>query len=127
MSDTEIVFCHDNLTIYYPTAPGRVYVIPLKSLADSDVVPNPACDAYWSTLTRVVDLAGMLRRGGRDLHPLDPEAPGLPARTSWLAAGGDHDDADGMAAAVDQWAGWCDRDSEARDEEEARAAIVRAA
>lgn len=110
------MFCHDGSTIFYPTAPGRVYSVGIAALADYD-----GSDEDLSDSTAVADLAGMLMAG--DLLVLLSEHS-CPAKWPCVypVDGGDISTEPDLAAtrddfhdALEQWADWCDRDSARRD------------
>lgn len=105
-------FAHDDTTIFYPTAPGRVYIITFAALADCD-----GSDEDYSDSTEVGDIEDMILTTtgpdavevGRNLAPLFPGGKYVPDVFA--------DQADGILSredlddAVEQWADWCDRDS----------------
>lgn len=108
-------FAHDTTTIFYPTAPGRVYSITFAALADCDGSDDDYLDS-----TDVGDIADMVMTTigpdaadtSRILVPLIPGDRYVPTTFA---------DADGVLSredlddAVEQWADWCDRDSVGRD------------
>lgn len=94
----ETFICRDTFSLYYPTAPGRVYSIRIKDLAHYD-----GDSGHLITCTMVVSIMDI------------PEEPfplrDTPSRWPW------HDyeeyeerDAD-FADAVEMWLDWCDEDS----------------
>ena len=136
------MFCHDGTTIYYPTAPGRVYIIGILALADSDGSDEDFND---STATGDVhDLVNGMFCGGAVITPKDgtlavitPKDGTPPAK--WprvyaevdgnLSGPVDHEaTAQDFHDALEQWADWCDRDSARLDSlDEVRGAIERSA
>lgn len=124
-----VMFCHDSTNIYYPTAPGRVYIIAITALADCDVSDDDYSDSTakgdcydmachglfavlgqppsaWPTTTR-----GVNDEGEEGIVEMSPEE----VRADFFDA-------------LEQWADWCDRDSVRLDSlDEIKGAIGRAA
>lgn len=133
-----VMFCHNSTNIYYPTAPGRVYIISITALADCD-----GSDEDYSDSTArgdLLDLIDASREGmliACDLPPLkwlseNDWKDSLIARTQGEIAGDTRTSieevADDFADALEQWADWCDRDSVRLDSlDEIKGAIGRAA
>lgn len=123
------MFCHDGTTIFYPTAPGRVYMITIAALADCN-----GSDADLSDSTRVGNLGHML--GRHNGHALVDVACGAPP--AWPDVYVEDDDGIGKYPdlettdcdfhdAIEQWADWCDRDSARLDSLDGVLAAVAAA
>jgi hypothetical protein len=137
--DNPVMFCHDSNTIFYPTGPGRVHMIAIAALADSD-----GSDEDYSDSTERGDLSDM-GAGYTTMPPDilgtqtvgDPVSPGY-SPCGWPTTVDDEDDVTGFAAAcatgddfadaLEQWADWCDRDSARLDSlDEVKGRIERAA
>lgn len=130
------MFAADERTIFYPTAPGRVYAMDILTLADC----NGSDEDFADSTTRT-DIRGMLNFGADGLPNHAPLLirpwPGNEAPAVWPAwkDHGDHmtseqvDEVDSdFADALEQWADWCDRDSVRLDSlDEVRGRIERAA
>ena len=120
MSDNAIMFCHDDITIFYPVGAGRVYAIAFRDLADAE-----GDDAAFDAVTEETDLAGMLIKQvgphavdcARLLAPLDPRAL---APSAWRGLGFDDD----LGDALETWADYCDRIVASADGEDAVVAAV---
>ncbi len=118
MSDhNPTMFCHDGTTIYYPTAPGRVYTIVIFSLWDCD-----GSDDDFSDSTSTGDVHDML--SGLSLVGMasgDTISSESSPPSAWPLVYNDDGDVDHESTAQDfhdalgQWADWCDRDSERLD------------
>lgn len=114
------MFCHDGSTIFYPTAPGRVYSVGVAALADCS-----GSDEDLSDSTTLVDLSGMVKRDSEIIHWGElPDS--LAFQSKWPPVyvevrGEIMGDVDMEATesdffdALEQWADWCDRDSARRD------------
>lgn len=120
-----VMFCHDSTNIYYPTAPGRVYIIAITALADCDDCDGS--DEGYSNYTSRGDLSDLMAAGnahGCHLSSVDvlPETwPGEDLYTIGEIIADWRD-------ALEQWADWCDRDSVRLDSlDEIKGAIGRAA
>jgi len=127
------MFAHDGTTIYYPTAPGRVYIINIAALADCN-----GGDEDFGDSTKSGDVADMFH-GLFDgvLRSACIVPGGAPA--SWprvyaekdgdISGPVDHEaTAQDFHDALEQWADWCDRDSARLDSlDEVRGAIGRSA
>jgi hypothetical protein len=127
MSDHDVMFCHDDETIFYPAGDGRVFAIRFAAL--SDACDLDLADDAFATMTKRTDLAGMLRistGGPRSLpRPLLPLDLCRPCPKVWTDLGNFDDD---LSDAVDAWADFCDRLVAAEDGEVAvLAAVSRAA
>ena len=134
MSDhNPTMFCHDSTTIFYPTAPGRVYMIAIAALADCD-----GSDDDLSDSTEVGDVWDMTKKAtnGTWLWPIGDENAAAP--TTWPKVydevGGDivgpfnwKATAQDFHDALEQWADWCDRDSARLDSLDGVLAAVAAA
>lgn len=143
------MFCHDSTSIYYPTAPGRVYIIAITALADCD-----GSDEDYSDSTARGDLADMMNEldivtiphdllGTRRIGSSEASytsvgywPPKWPTTTRGINDEGEEgivemspqEVADDFADALEQWADWCDRDSVRLDSlDEIMGAIERAA
>lgn len=119
---TPVMFCHDSTSIYYPTAPGRVYIIDIAALADCD-----GSDEDYSDSTSRGDLSDLMAAGnahGCNLSNVDVVPETWPGEDLYTI---DEVIAD-WRDALEQWADWCDRDSVRLDSlDEIKGAIVRAA
>ncbi len=120
MSDhNPTMFCHDGTSIYYPTAPGRVYIIGIAALADCDGSDEDFSDS--TAIGDVHDLTNGMFCGGAVITPKDGTFPAKWPRVHHEVAGDITEDCDHEATAQDfhdaleQWADWCDRDSERID------------
>lgn len=148
--ENPVMFCHDSTSIFYPTAPGRVYIIGIAALADCD-----GSDEDYSDSTSTGDMFDMLAGGGcsecgheRDRLTFIPRIalvksipggwwPGnWPTTTRGVNDEGEEgivemspqEVADDFADALESWADWCDRDSVRLDSfDEVMGAIERAA
>lgn len=104
-SSAPVMFCHDDRTIFYPSAPGRVYSIDFSALGDCD-----GSDQDYSDSTGTGDICDMVVFSSkgvglhRDLCPLTFEGA---APAGWRGEGFDDD----LRDAVEMWADWCDRDA----------------
>ena len=126
------MFAHDGTTIFYPTAPGRVYMIAIAALADCD-----GSDEDYSDSTAHGDLNDMLfavrdEPESRILHQFS-DAP-LTWPLVYIEKDGVLSDdvdlqatADDFRDALEQWADWCDRDSTRLDSLDGVLAAVAAA
>jgi hypothetical protein len=92
------MFAHDDTTIYYPTAPGRVFSINFTSLSDCD-----GSDADYEDSTATGDLFGLFANPLRACRPVHLGTP----PQGWLGHGFDDDFVD----AVEMWDDYCDRQS----------------
>lgn len=114
-----VMFCHDSTNIYYPTAPGRVYIVDIAALSDCD-----GSDEDYSDSTVRGDVSDMLSR-----YVLMPVRDGV-APMGWLIQADTTDeeaDSD-FCDIIESWADWCDRDSVRLDSlDEVLGAIERAA
>lgn len=129
---TPVMFCHDSTNIYYPTAPGRVYIIGIAALADCD-----GSDEDYSDSTSTGSVMDIINASYETpLHSCSV----TPMRWPTTVRGTNDEGEDGIVemthdeAAVDffdaleQWADWCDRDSVRLDSlDEIKGAIERAA
>jgi hypothetical protein len=127
------MFCHDGSTIFYPTAPGRVYSIGIAALADCS-----GSDEDLSDSTRVGDIRDIVN-GMPDVQTLQAIGAEVLAPGAWPrvhhVVDGDVSETPDLAAtdedfndALEQWADWCDRDSARLDSlDEIMGAIERAA
>ena len=126
------MFAHDGTTIFYPTAPGRVYMIAIAALADCD-----GSDEDLSDSTVHGDLSDMLfavrdEPESRILHQFSDAPPAWPP-VHIEQDGILSDDVDLQATtddfrdALEQWADWCDRDSARLDSLDGILAAVAAA
>jgi chemotaxis regulatin CheY-phosphate phosphatase CheZ len=100
------MFATDGTTIFYPTNPNRVFNIGIRTLALA-----PGSDNGFEMITFVCDLATMVTtedEAHRLLDAIDPADPKAPRR--WPDG-----DAEDFADALEMWADWCDRQSEAMD------------
>ena len=64
------IFAHDDRTLFYPTAPGRVFAITFDNLAAYN-----GDDAHFAAGTEKTDLHGMTTTtglDGSDVHVLQP-------------------------------------------------------
>ena len=107
-----VMFCHDGSTIFYPTAPGRVYHIGIAALSDCS-----GSDEDLSDSTEVADLSAIMMAGDRLDVVTAISMPDLWPRV-YHVDGGDISGPPDLAAtrddfhdALEQWADWCDRDS----------------
>lgn len=133
-SANPVMFCHDSTNIYYPTAPGRVYIISITALADCDGSDEDYSDS--TARGNVLDLANVSYQRGTLFAVLEDEPRAWPTTTRGLNDEGEegivemspeevHDD---FFDALEQWADWCDRDSVRLDSlDEIKGAIARAA
>lgn len=139
-----VMFCHDSTNIYYPTAPGRVYIIGILALADCD-----GSDEDYSDSTARGSLSDMFnmekwssKRNGVITHWHSSMQPLLGTPRTWpTTTRGINDEgeegivemsheevAQDFADALESWADWCDRDSVRLDSlDEIMGAIERAA
>ena len=122
-----VMFCHDSTSIYYPTAPGRVYIIGILALADCD-----GSDEDYSDSTARGDLSDLIKAARSpdwmEAVTSAPERwPSTPRDDNPIYADREATE-DDFADALEQWADWCDRDSVRLDSlDEIKAAIARAA
>lgn len=131
------MFCHDGSTLFYPTAPGRVYSINIAALADCS-----GSDEDLSDSTKVIDVAHMLFADlvdgcgeQRNLMVVGEASSPLGWPMVYPVVDGDVGTTPDLAAtdldfldALEQWADWCDRDSARLDSlDEIMGAIERAA
>lgn len=114
------MFCHDGSTIYYPTAPGRVYAIGIVALSDCEGSDDDLADS-----TSIADLSDLVKRDSEiirwgelpDSHAFQAKWPPVYVEVRGEIMG----DVDMEATeadfhdALEQWADWCDRDSARRD------------
>jgi hypothetical protein len=132
--DNPIMFCHDSTTIFYPTGPGRVHMIAIAALADSD-----GSDEHISKSTKICDLHKMLYfalnlKGIDTGTALSYYIPDTWPK-SYLEVDGElssepdgETTTDDFRDALEQWADWCDRDSARLDSlDEVKGRIERAA
>lgn len=128
------MFAADERTIFYPTAPGRVYAMDILTLADC----NGSDEDFADSTTRT-DIAGMVYfatkglgearrlyptdgRTAPDVWPIEHAQKGVITKEERAEA------ADEFRDALEQWADWCDRDSVRLDSlDELRGRIERAA
>lgn len=99
------MFAHDRTTIFYPTAPGRVYMIAIAALADCD-----GSDEDYSDSTATGDLSDLMAAAnahGCSLQAVGDAPETWPSNQLETIAEINEDFAD----TVEQWADWCDRDS----------------
>lgn len=128
------MFCHDSTSIFYPTAPGRVYIIGIVALSDCD-----GSDEDYSDSTAngdMLDLCAAAASRGK-IHDVWDEAPRKwPTTTRGINDEGEEgivemspeEVADDFFDALESWADWCDRDSVRLDSlDEIKGAIERAA
>ena len=106
------MFCHDSTTIFYPTAPGRVYMIAITALADCDGSDTDYADSTsCGNMSDVTDAA----HHGNLLPVHDHVAPA--AWATLIEVGGVNVKMGGAERladfldALEQWADYCDRDS----------------
>jgi len=130
------MFAHDGATIYYPTAPGRVYMIAVAALADVDGSDEDMLDS--TNTGDISDLVATSKSSGGRLSALITGDRLLPPG-AWprvyaevdgdLSGLVDHEaTAQDFHDALEQWADWCDRDSARLDSlDEVRGAIERSA
>lgn len=127
------MFCHDSTSIFYPTAPGRVYIIGIAALADCDGSDEDYSDSTASG--DVQDIANAANRGNAITSVKVPPRS-WPTTTRGVNDEGEegivemsHDEvAQDFADALESWADWCDRDSARLDSlDEIMVAIERAA
>lgn len=111
------MFCHDSTNIYYPTAPGRVYMIAITALADCD-----GSDTDYADSTAMGDLSDIMAAGNTHAGCLRGVSQ---APRCWPRECGSDDDGQNVTPvfiseeeaaadfhdAVEQWADYCDRDS----------------
>jgi len=126
------MFAHDGTTIFYPTAPGRVYTITIAALADCD-----GSDEDYSDSTAHGGLSDMLfavrdEPESRILHQFSDAPPSWPM--VYIEKDGILSDnvdlqatTDDFRDALEQWADWCDRDSARLDSLDGVLAAVAAA
>lgn len=131
-STAPVMFCHDSTNIYYPTAPGRVYIIGIAALADCD-----GSDEDFNDSTSTGDVGDLLpiavsaslkstdkvpTRWPTTIHSTNNEGEDGIVEMSPEEVADDFDDA------LESWADWCDRDSVRLDSlDEVMGAIERAA
>lgn len=129
-----VMFCHDSTSIYYPTAPGRVYIIGIVALADCDGSDEDYSDS--TSRGDMLDVCGAATSRGK-LYDVWDEAPrAWPTTTRGVNDEGEEgivemspeEVADDFFDALESWADWCDRDSVRLDSlDEVMGAIERAA
>lgn len=127
-----VMFCHDSTNIYYPTAPGRVYIIGILALADCD-----GSDEDYSDSTSTGDVGDLLPIAvSASLKSTDKVPSRWPTTTRGINDEGEEgivemspeEVAEDFADALESWADWCDRDSVRLDSfDEVMGAIGRAA
>ena len=127
-----VMFCHDSTNIYYPTAPGRVYIIGIAALADCD-----GSDEDYSDSTSTGDVGDLLPIAvSASLKSTDK----VPARWPTTTRGINDEGEEGIVEmspeevradffdALESWADFVDRDSVRLDSlDEIKGAIARAA
>lgn len=110
MSDhNHTMFCHDGTSIYYPAAPGRVYIVGIAALADCD-----GSDEDYSDSTSLGDLSDLMAAGnasGCSLRHVSMAPEEWPCNEVETIEEVNQDFVD----CIEQWADWCDRDSEHLD------------
>lgn len=106
-----ISLCHDETTVYYPQAPGRVYSITFLALAASADAHDLA--EYWEQFTGKGDLADIVKGAGT-LCPLD-ERPAVAPDAYQTGIPHPADVARDLAEALEEWMDWCDRDGDRQD------------
>ena len=122
------MFAHDGTTIFYPTAPGRVYMIAIAALADCD-----GSDEDLSDSTASGCLGHLVSAANRNAIHSCAVTPVAWPRVHYEVGGdiiNDYDiDAtvDDFHDALEQWADWCDRDSARLDSLDGVLAAVAAA
>lgn len=115
------MFAHDREFLFYPAAPGTVFLILLSDLARYTGDP-----ADFEATTETTDLAGMLLADwgpdavdvARTLYPIGHRpktVPALFASTDTDARGEDIEQ--DFADALEAWADWCDEQVSAEDGE----------
>ena len=115
------MFAHDGTTIFYPTAPGRVYMIAIAALADCD-----GSDEDLSDSTSTGDLSDFMaaaNASGCSLRHVSQAPEEWPCNELETVAEINQDFVD----TVEQWADWCDRDSARLDSLDAIMGAVAAA
>lgn len=122
------IFAHDDRTLFYPTAPGRVFAI-----AFADLAAHTGAPAHFADHTEETDLGGMTTTTigpdaadvPRMLCPLTASPRKAPYGFIKAAARLSDDDlgevAEDFADLLGAWADWCD-EQEAAAEVAARAA-----
>lgn len=122
------MFAHDFTTIFYPTAPGRVYKIAVQALYDSN-----GSDEDYADSTTDGDLADIiLAAQSRSLNSCEqppPRWPFTPVEVNGKFDGyvTGQERAEEFADALEQWADWCDRDRARLDSLDGVMAAVAAA
>jgi hypothetical protein len=120
------MFATDGTRIFYPTAPDRVFSIRMADLAawdgSDDMASEDTSISGVAPMLSMPSIAPMYERpsvapehfigGLRCMEPLREEGP-------W--------DAEDFADALEMWADWCDRQSEAMDAADALAVVSEAA
>jgi hypothetical protein len=117
-----VSFAYDGGSLFFPTAPGRVFSISFNTLAASELLGGDELADHFAATVEITDLAGMLITTttsadamdvARDLTPIcgTERQPPRP----WVdAGGGDFEDSLGG------WACWCETRSEQLDAEDAK-------
>jgi hypothetical protein len=114
-----VSFAYDGGSLFFPTAPGRVFSISFNTLAASELLGGDELADHFAATVEITDLAGMLITTtsadamdvARDLTPIcgTERQPPRP----WVdAGGGDFEDSLGG------WACWCETRSEQLDAED---------
>lgn len=122
------MFAHDGTTIFYPTAPGRVYMIAIQALYDSN-----GSDEDYSDSTATGDLDDLISAAeSRALSSCDvapPRWPFTPVEGDGQFAGhvSGEERAEEFSDALEQWADYVDRDSARLDSLDGIMAAVAAA